>query len=149
MFRADPIVTLTYLVTLAAPAVVYASIRFARAGNHDAHRIVQAVCVVLAWIAVLALELRIRLAGGSGAFLAMAPPELHAWAQRLLVVHVAIAIATYLVWTWLVVASWRRFRLRLPGSFSRRHRTLGMLVLAGLVFTAASATGMFVLAFVA
>jgi hypothetical protein len=146
--RLDPVVTASYVVTLAAPVAAYVSIRLARARDHDRHRIVQAVLVAVAWVAVLGLELRIRFAGGSGAFIALAPPELSDWAHRLLNVHITVAVATYVVWTWLAVASWRRFELRLPGSFSRRHRQLGTAVFGGLCFTAASATGVFAVAFV-
>jgi hypothetical protein len=146
--RLDPVVTATYAVTLAAPIAAYVSIRLARARDHDSHRLVQAVLLVMCWLAVLSLELRIRLAGGAGAFIDRAPPELAAWAHRLLAIHITVAVATYGLWSWLAAASWRRFGARLPGSFSRRHRQLGTVVFGGLCFTAASASGVFALAFV-
>jgi hypothetical protein len=146
--RIDPVVTATYAVTLAAPIAAYASFRLARALDHDRHRLVQAVLVVMCWLAVLSLEVRIRFAGGSGALIAHAPPDLFAWARGLLSLHIAIAVATYGLWTWLAVTSWRRHGTRLPGSFSRRHRALGTAVFGGLCFTAASATGVFMFAFV-
>lgn len=146
--RIDAVVAATYVVTLAAPIVCYASIRLARDRRHDPHRLVQAVALATCWIAVLALELRIRFAGGSGAFLELARPDLAATARTLLGVHISVAVATYLLWTWLARASWRRYEVSLPGSFSRRHRMLGMAVFGGLCFTAASATGMFMIAFV-
>src|SRR5258705_12672554 len=93
--RLDPVVTASYVVTLAAPIAAYASIRLARARDHDRHRVVQAVLVAMGWLAVLSLELRIRFAGGSGAFIANAPPELSGWANRLLTVHIAVPVATY------------------------------------------------------
>jgi putative membrane protein len=146
--RLDPVVTAAYVVTLSAPVAAYASIRFARARDHDRHRILQSVLVVLCWFSVLGIELRIRLAGGSGVFVERAPVELVAWAHRLLALHIAVAVATYGLWTGLAVASWKRFGTHLPGQFSQRHRRLGTLVFGGLCFTAASATGIFVLAFV-
>jgi len=69
-------------------------------------------------------------------------------AHRLLGVHIVVAVATYALWTWLVVASSRRYRQILPGRFSRGHRRLGMTVFGGLCFTAASASGIFTMAFV-
>jgi hypothetical protein len=146
--RLDPVATATYVVTMFAPVVTYTSIRLARVRSHDAHRLIQCVLLVMSWVSVMGLEVRIRLAGGSGSFLAHAPPELASLSRRLLAVHIAGAVATYALWTWLAIASWRRYRVRLPGEFSRRHRQLGMLVFAGLCFTAASATGIFVIAFV-
>ncbi len=144
----DPVVTAAYAVTLAAPVAAYASIRLARIRDHDRHRLIQGVLVVICWLAVLGIELRIRLAGGSGAFVERAPEELVGWARRLLSLHIAVAVATYGLWTWLAVTSWRRYEIQLPGRFSRRHRQLGTLVFGGLCFTAASATGIFMLAFV-
>jgi putative membrane protein len=141
--RIDPVVTFTYVVVLAAPFAAYASVRRVRRGEHRAHRAIQIATLVVCWIAVLALELRIRLGGGSGSLVATAPLELQPAARALLLVHIAFAIATFGVWTWLVVASSRRFTRALPGSFSRRHKRAGKLVIGGLCFTAASATGMY------
>jgi len=147
--RLDPVATSTYVMTLAAPVATYASIRLARSRDHDRHRLIQAVLLVMCWLSVVALEVRIRLAGGSGVFLDSAPAAISSWADRLRAVHITIAVATYALWTWLAVVSWQRYQTRLPGNFSRRHRTLGTVVLCGLCVTAIAATGMFALAFVA
>jgi len=146
--RADALVTAVYVVNLVAPVVACASIRRARAREHDRHRAAQVTLLVVCWIAVLALEVRIRLAGGSGALLALAPASAARVARGLLAVHVTVAVATYLVWSWLAVSSWRRYGVTLPGRFSRRHRRLGTWIFRGLCFNAMSATGMFLLAFV-
>lgn len=147
--RVDPIVTATFAITLAAPVVAYASVRRVRRGEHHVHRLVQAVLLVFCWMAVLALELKIRLSGGSGSLVETAPAHLQSWARGLLIIHIAVAVATYSAWTWLAVASWRRFQDRLPGAFSGRHRRAGLLVLGGLCITAASAAGMYALVFIA
>ncbi|MBL8952015.1 MAG: hypothetical protein JNK82_14625 [Myxococcaceae bacterium] len=144
MTRADTFVNFTYAMTLLAPVVAFVSFRLPR----DVHRKVQVGLVTLCWLAVLVLEVRIRLEGGSGSFIAQAPTHLHGLARTLLRVHIGGAVLTYAVWSWLAVASWRRFRSALPGPFSRRHRLLGWSVFGGLCFTAASATGMYVLTFV-
>jgi hypothetical protein len=146
--RADILVTATYAVSLAAPVVAYASIRSARARAHGRHRAAQVALLVTCWIAVLAFEARVRLAGGSGAFLALVPAGLARAARSVFAVHVTVAVVTYLAWTALVISSWRRYRVALPGKFSRLHRRLGTWVFRGLCFTAVSATGMFLLAFV-
>ena len=69
-------------------------------------------------------------------------------ARVLLAVRVPVAVVTYLVWSWLAVSSWPRYRVSLPGRFSRLHRRLGIWVFRGLCFNAVSATAMFLLAFV-
>lgn len=140
----DPVVTATFATTLAAPLVARASIRRARQGDHVVHRRVQTWLLVWCWLTVLALELRIRLAGGSGSLVGDAPG-----ARVLLVVHIAIAFVTYGTWTWLAVASRRRFGAQLPGSFSRRHKMTGRIVVGGMIATALTAVGMYVLVTVA
>jgi putative membrane protein len=100
--------------------------------------------LTICWLCVLGLELRIRLAGGSGALIATTTSH-QTLARRLLGVHIVGAVLTYVIWTGLAIASTRRFRSTLPGTFSRRHRQLGWCVFAGLVFTAATASGMYIL----
>ena len=82
------------------------------------------------------------------AFVSTAAAAWRPFARGLLLVHIAAAVSTYTLWSWLAWMSQRRFQMRLPGNFSRRHRRTGKLVFVGLVFTAASATGMYVLTFV-
>lgn len=146
--RADLVVDLTYLATLLAPIVAVASIRGARARRFEQHRRLQVALLGVCFLAVLALETRIRLAGGSGALLRQAPAAWARTARVFLGVHITAAVATYAAWAYLAVASLRAYRQTLPGRFSRRHKRLGWLIFAGLCFTAASATGMYLFAFV-
>lgn len=146
--RADVLSNFAYLATLIAPVVSLLSYRLARRGEFHRHRRLQVGLLVFCWAAVLGLELDIRLSGGSGSVIARALPAYQVVARRLLLVHITAAIATYGLWTVLAVASLRRFGRRLPGAFSSRHRRLGWLVFSGLLFTALSATGMYVLTFV-
>jgi hypothetical protein len=149
MTRADAFVNFTYAVTLLAPLAALFSFKLARARRHTQHRALQLGLVTLCWLAVLTLEARIRLEGGSGSFIRQAPEVLQPWGRRLLLVHISFAVATYGLWTGLALVSYRRFTTQLPGRFSRRHRTLGRVAFGGLCFTALSATGMYLIAFVA
>lgn len=142
------IVDLTYTATLLAPLVTLLSVRLARARRFAAHRAIQLALLAVCFLTVLAFEGQVRLAGGSGAFVGGAAPAWRAIARRLLLVHITFAVATYLTWGVLAIASVQRFRGTLPGAFSRRHRRMGWMVLGGLAFTALSATGMYVLVFV-
>ncbi len=147
-FRADFIANFTYSVTLAAPVISWLAIRQAKAKNFKRHRALQAGLLTLCWVAVLALEVKIRLSGGSGSLVASASEQFRPLARGLLGVHISGAVLTYLLWTWLVVVSWKRFGTRLPGNFSQWHRRLGLTVFGGLCFTALSATGMYFFTFV-
>jgi putative membrane protein len=145
--RAGITIDLAFLATLLAPLVVLASIRLVRSGRQDAHRRVQIALLAVCVAAVLALEVRIRLAGGSGAFLAQSSIDQPALLRLVLGLHIVGAVATYALWGWLAVASSRRHGDSLPGSFSRRHRRLGRLVFRGLCFTALSAAAVYALIF--
>jgi hypothetical protein len=146
--RASLAVDFTYLMTLIAPVASWASFRLARSHREDLHRRIQMGVLVLCVVSVLAFEANIRVAGGSGAFLAQAPEHAAASAGALLWSHISIAVITYGIWTYLAIVSSRRFRVSLPGAFSKRHKRIGKLVFVGLWLTAASATGMYFLAFV-
>lgn len=147
--RADLVVDLTLVVNLLAPAVAFASLRLARGRRHDLHRKVQLALLAVCLLAFVALEVRIRVAGGSGALLAGAPAHLMGLARVALGVHISVAVATYVGWIWLAIASSRRYKATLPGRFSRVHGRAGRWIFGGLCFNAASATLMYLLAFVA
>lgn len=145
--RAGLVVNFTYIVTLLAPLAALLSFRLAHRRRFAQHRRLQLLILAVCFLSVLALETKIRLAGGSGALLKSCPPQSLGMARRLLGVHISAAVLTYAAWAWLARVSTARFRESLPGSFSRRHRLSGWLIFAGLCFTAISATGMYVLAF--
>lgn len=146
--RADLISTLTLVFTLAAPAVTWWSLQVARRGEHARHKRIQTVLLVACFASVLAFEVRIRLAGGSGSLVAQASPHLLRPARALLGLHISVAALTYLGWLALLLPSRRRFTKTLPGAFSRLHKRLGLAVFGGLLLSAISAVGMYLLAFV-
>lgn len=146
--RADLVVDGTYLVTMTAPWISLMSVQLARQRAYYVHRRIQLVLLAVCFLAVLALELRIRVAGGSGALLLHSHAAWAGAARRLLAIHIAAAVLTYALWAYLALASTRRYSESLPGPFSRRHKRLGWLIFGGLCFTAASASGMYFLAFV-
>jgi hypothetical protein len=146
--RADALVTAVYALQLIAPVVMWWSFRLVRGGRPEQHRRIQLALLGLCGAAVLALETRIRLSGGSGALTAGSALAGTPWFRIVFAVHVGGAVLTYVVWGVLAVMSHRRFRTALPGAFSARHRTVGKAVFGGLLFTAASATAMFVVDFV-
>jgi putative membrane protein len=146
--RASPLDIFVYAVTLCAPLAAWISFRFARRKEHVRHRRIQLTLLALCITAVVALEIEIRLAGGSGSLVSQAPAALLPAARAMLVIHIAVAVLTYSAWATLAFMSNRRFRSTLPGTWSSRHKRIGKLIFAGLVFTAVSATGMFFAAFV-
>ena len=146
--RADLIVDVALQVSLTAPLAAGYGAWLARTRNLDRHKLMQTVVLCVGWAAVLALETDIRLAGGSGSLIQKSASTYAGPARLALGIHITGAVVTYLLWTWLVVVSRKRFNQQLPGPFSRRHKLLGRAVLAGLAFTAVSAAVMYALVFV-
>lgn len=143
--RADVVVNLAYLFTILAPLVAFFSLRLARRGQQDMHKRVQTLLLAACALAVAAL----RLTGGSVALLQGSP---YAGSRLLLTVatiHILGAVATCLIWGWLVIISRWRYNKALPGGFSRRHKMAGWIVVSGLCFTTLSATAVYFLTFVA
>ena len=146
--RADAVVDFAYIVTVLAPLIALLSVRLVRQGRQETHKLIQTVSLSVCALAVLALEIRIRLAGGAAALVAGSP---HAGSRLLSTVagvHICVAVATYVLWGWLVIASRRRHRSLLPGAFSRKHKMAGRIVIGGLCFTTLSATVVYLLVFV-
>lgn len=137
------------LLSVAAPFVALASILLARKGRYRAHRFVHNVLFSLCVCGVVALEVQIRIAGGSGSLVQGSPYINTAFFKGLLAAHVLGAVVTYLVWGYLIFSSNRKYQLTLPGSFSKLHRNLGIGVVIGLFYTAATAAIVYYLAFVA
>jgi hypothetical protein len=147
--RADFIVDFAYLITLVAPLVAFYSLLLVRRGEQEAHRRAQLILFSVCVLAVVALEIRIRLAGGSGALLEGGPYGGSGLMRVVATVHIFGAVLTYVLWCWLVIASRRRHRSSLPGTFSRKHKITGRIVIGGLCFTTLSASVVYTLAFVA
>jgi hypothetical protein len=147
--RAYLIVDFAYLVTLMAPLIAFFSLRLVRIGKQDAHKRVQTLLLTLAVLAVGALEIQIRLVGGSATLTQGSPYAGSGLMRYTAAVHIFGAVMTYVVWLWLVITSRRLHRSALPGTFSRRHKTMGWVVIGGLCFTTVSASAVYFLAFVA
>ena len=65
----------------------------------------------------------------------------------LFVVHLAVAIPTFIVRCWLATLSWRAFTRTLPGPFGRTHRRWGRLAFLGLCLSSLTGTGLYVMGF--
>ena len=127
-------------LSIAAPFISLAAIGLARRGEYSRHRFVQNLLFGTCVSGVIALEVAIRFAGGSGSLIRQGPYYDFSWFKYLLVCHIIGAVLTYIVWGYLILASNMKFKSTLPGSFSKRHKTLGIGVIAGLVYTAITAS---------
>ncbi len=146
--RAD---LLTDLITVGygvVPLILAWSAMQARRGFHLRHRAVQCAALALLTVVLVMFEVNIRMRGGSDALFLSSSFANTPTLRAVLLGHLLIAVSTYFVWVGLTVLSWRRFRSRLPGVFSRTHARVGRLVIAGNVATALSGILLYIVGFV-
>ena len=143
--RADALIDVAIVFFVLAPFLMAYALRLAARHRHREHRNLQAGLLAGAIVAVLMLEISIRFgtAGEAYAASSLYGPSMVA----LFVVHLAVAVPTFVVWCWLAVLSWRRFSRTLPGPFGRRHGRLGKLTFAGLWLSSATGTAMYIMGF--
>lgn len=146
--RADLLTDLALSLFIVLPIVMPLGFRLARHRRLALHRTVQVAFLATMTIAVAALELDIRLRGGTGALAGSAVTTPRAMVRALLMVHLLIAVTTWAAWIGLVVKSWRLFGGTLPGGFSATHRRWGRRVWLGVSATAATGTLLYIAVFV-
>ena len=143
--RADTLIDLAIVFFVLAPFLMVYALRLAAQRRHREHRNLQAGLLLAAVVAVLMLEISLRFGSAGEAFAASSlygPPM-----TALFVVHLAIAIPTFILWCWLAALSWRRFSHTLPGPFGRTHRRWGKLAFVGLCLSSATGIGLYVMGF--
>jgi putative membrane protein len=129
------------------PLLLGFAIRFAKRRRYLAHRNLQTATLLLILILIVLFELNIRLSGGTSTFLAKSSVNPH-FLRVFLRFHIVVATITAIVWTTLVVRSWRRFRRELPGSFSRAHRRWGWITFGGVFVLSSTGCALYVMLFV-
>ena len=144
--RADAFVDVAVVFFVAAPFLMAFALRLAAQRRYRAHRGLQSVVLLGAIVAVLLLEGSIRFGDAMDAF-ALSAFHGTATLAGLFVVHLAVAVPTFVAWCVLAVLSWRRFPGILPGSFGPRHQLWGRLTFTGLWFTCATGVGLYVMSF--
>lgn len=133
------IMTGVLAVTLVAPIFSYFAIKKARQKDFKTHKKIQMTVFIVCLAAVLVLELYIRFSGGSGSMFKNSSHAGTTLFKTILIIHIIGAVLTYILWTFLIIKSGRKFQKNLPGRFSATHKKLGMLVFIGLVYTGVTA----------
>jgi uncharacterized membrane protein YozB (DUF420 family) len=139
--RADLFMDLAIVLLTALPFAMLGALRFARSGRVYAHRAMQTGLLVAVLVVLALFETDIRLAGGTRSYIAQS--RMGAAILPLLRVHVAIALLTFVSWLALIVASWPRMRVTLPGAFSARHRAWGKVTFGGVCLMSATGAALY------
>lgn len=146
--RADILMDVVLIAMLVTPFLLVWTIRLARRGAYVQHRNLQTalLCVLLAAAALF--EVDVRVSGGADAFLTgsryLGTPILR-WLLR---VHIAVAVATFAAWTYVVANIWRGGIEPKPDLVGPSHRRTGYLIFAGVTFTSISGACLYWLGFV-
>lgn len=133
------IMTAVLIITLAAPVLAIYSVKFAVKKDFQTHKKWQTFTYMITVVAVIALELLIRFSGGSGSISGLSPYADEKFFGVILIAHIIGAVLTYILWTYLLLQSRRKFDTDLPGNFSKTHKILAKVVIVGLIYTAVSA----------
>lgn len=142
------ITTMLSIAILAPIAAMYAA-SLIRKGKYKKHIRIQKTIFWICIVAVLLFEVYIRISGGSGSLIKESIYTDTNFFKLILRLHIGGAILTYLLWIAMVIISSRKYKMakKLPGSFSKAHKSLGYLVIFGLFYTAITALIVCVFAF--
>lgn len=139
------ILIIVLLLNLIAPFAVYYAISLAKQKDYNAHKRIHNVVYIVCVLGVLALEGLIRFSGGSGSLAENSSYSGTTFFKILLVAHIIGAVLTYLLWTFQVIISNRKFLKKLPGKFSSIHKRIGHILFFGLIYTAVTALFVYVM----
>lgn len=128
-------------LSLLAPFISIYAVSFIRKKEYKTHIKIQKRLFWTCVIAVLILEVQIRLAGGSGSLVANSDYTGTSFFKWLLTAHIIGAVLTYIIWGITIFTSNKKWKKRktLPGNFSVIHKRLGYITISGLFYTAITA----------
>lgn len=139
------IMTAVLMLTLFSPFGVYYAMKKARNKDYQSHRKIQNSIFILCVLGVLLLEGLIRYSGGSGSLASESKYYNTSFFKITLYSHIIVAILSYLLWTFLIIHSNNRFRKSLPGKLSKLHKTSGLIIFGGLIYTAVTALAVYLM----
>ena len=136
------------LIVALLPLLVGFAITAARRSSYSLHAVLQTVIFIISFIVIGYFEYGIRLGGGFEHFAlqsSLSPTLL----KTLLVVHIAIATITLLLWIWVILRALISYkRAKLPGSDSLQHTALGKRLFLGIILTTLSGIGVYITLFI-
>ena len=145
--QADLIIDTILVMFILWPFVVLVAIRFASYGHYYQHRNFQIAIFLCVSLLVLALEIDLRF---TDLLIDIKKTAMYnsMLAKSVFFIHLIIVSSTYLIWVMLLMRSILRFNTQLPGSFSKRHRFWGRILMVGLVLTSMTGVALYVIVFV-
>lgn len=143
------IVLAVLILSMVAPFIALYAVSFIKKKEYKTHQKIQKRLFWACIVALLILEIQIRLSGGSGSLVAGGTYTGTTFFKVILIAHIIGAVLTYIIWGITVFVSntkWKK-RKTLPGPFSITHKKLGYIVIIGLFYIAITALIVTILAF--
>lgn len=128
-------------LSILAPFISLYAVSFIKKKDYPTHIKIQKRLFWTCVIAVLILEIQIRVAGGSGSLVSNSAYTGTPFFKSVLTAHIIGAVLTYIIWGITIFTSNKKYKKRktLPGSFSVTHKRLGFITIIGLFYTAITA----------
>lgn len=137
------------ILSIFAPFIALYAVKLIRKKEYKKHIKIQKTLFWTCVIALIILEVQIRISGGSGSLVANSEYTGTAFFKYTLVAHIIGAVLTYIIWGVTIFVSntkWKK-RKTLPGKFTITHRKLGYITITGLFYTAITALMVCTMAF--
>jgi len=145
--RADILMDLVVIGIVVTPILMLYAFHLAKQKRFVAHRNLHAILITTLLFSVILFELDVRLSGGTKAFLNGSSLAETAFLRWFLIVHVLIAVSSFVGWIALETKSWKSFLKALPGEFSPQHVQHGKVVYGGVVATAITGVALYIMGF--
>lgn len=138
------------ILSLSAPFISLYAVSLIKKKDFKTHIKIQKTLFWTCVIAVLILEVHIRLSGGSGSLVSNSEYTNSSFFKYLLIAHIIGAVLTYIIWGITIFISNRKWNKHndLPGRFSLKHKVLGISTIIGLFYTGITALLVCIYAFI-
>lgn len=136
-------------LSILAPFISLYAVSFIKKRDFETHMKIQKRLFWTCIIAVVILEVQIRVSGGSGSLVSNSKYTGTLFFNSLLIAHIIGAVITYIFWGITVFSANKNFKKKktLPGKYSTVHKKLGYGTIIGLFYTAITAAIVCTMAF--
>jgi putative membrane protein len=145
--RAPLFMDFVVIIVALLPLLLTIAVLFAKQGYYLTHIVLQKILFVVSVIVVGYFEYGVRVGGGFNFFMEESgTPHTYAWI--VLIVHVLIALAGFIIWLYTLILAHKDHKKRtLPGLYSPSHKSLGKLSYLLIVLTALTGLWVYYLLF--
>lgn len=137
------------ILSISAPFISLYAVSLIKKRDFGTHIKIQKRLFWTCIIALVILEVQIRVSGGSGSLVSNSEYTGTVFFKSLLIAHIIGAVITYIIWGVTVYGANKNLvkKRTLPGKYSSSHKKLGYITIIGLFYTALTAAVVCTMAF--